>query len=93
MGLDDEFFLGRILLLITYAKVDISDLAVNLNDVLPQVLISYRQSSGTLPGTECEVIEELALTETLKLMYNVSHLTQIIRTVGGVFVLQVLLEF
>jgi len=75
--LDDEFLLGRILLLLTYAKLDIArlveghDLAANMNSAVRRhsAGCSKKKADENSPNP----MEELALTEVLKLMYNVTH--------------------
>jgi len=75
--LDDEFLLGRILFLLTYAKLDISglvgghDLAANMNSAIRRH--SSRCSKRKQGGSSPDPMEELALTEILKLMHNVTH--------------------
>ncbi|RPB21639.1 hypothetical protein L211DRAFT_862950 [Terfezia boudieri ATCC MYA-4762] len=75
--LDDEFLLGRILLLLTYAKLDIAglvgghDLAANMNSAVRRH--STRCSKRKESESPLDPMEELALTEILKLMYNITH--------------------
>ncbi|KAF8475846.1 guanine nucleotide exchange factor [Kalaharituber pfeilii] len=75
-SLDDEFLLGRILLLITYVKVDVKrlleeqNLAEHLNNAIQRHSKRYSKAKASKTPSP---MEDLALAESLKLLFNVTH--------------------
>ncbi|KAI0126924.1 guanine nucleotide exchange factor [Xylariales sp. AK1849] len=71
---DDEFLVSRLIFLTTYANANLEDLIDkhHLADIIIKNLERHvkRQNDGKAP---VDPMEEMALVETLKLLFNISH--------------------
>ncbi|KAF2657895.1 hypothetical protein K491DRAFT_714025 [Lophiostoma macrostomum CBS 122681] len=79
-NIDDEFLLARILFLMTYETnlhyddlVDKNQLAESINDALARHAKRYSKSSRRHSQTPQYSMELMALSETLKLLFNITH--------------------
>lgn len=75
---DDEFLVSRILFLLTYnTKVNLEELIANyqLADSINQHVAGHakRMSKSTRRRSNTSPMEEMALVETLKLMFNITY--------------------
>ncbi|KAL3958992.1 guanine nucleotide exchange factor synembryn [Purpureocillium lilacinum] len=76
---DNEFLISRVLFLATYGtKLGLDDLIDqhSLADNIIDNLNRHAKILSTKPKTNVDPMEEMALGETLKLMFNVSHFCQ-----------------
>ncbi|KAF7561945.1 hypothetical protein G7046_g2190 [Stylonectria norvegica] len=73
---DDEFLLSRVLFLSTYApNVDLEDLIEkhNLAKNIADNLARHAKQLSSTSKSRAEPMQDMALVETLKLMFNVTH--------------------
>ncbi|ORY04127.1 guanine nucleotide exchange factor [Clohesyomyces aquaticus] len=79
-NIDDEFLLSRILFLMTYDTtldyeklVNEQQLAESINLALARHSKKYSKSARRLSQTQAHPMELMALSETLKLVFNITH--------------------
>lgn len=71
---DDSFLLSRVLLVSTYAKIDIPKL-IEEHDLVGAVTANLARHAEALdaPPTPQNMMQEMGLNETLRLLFNVTH--------------------
>jgi hypothetical protein len=71
---DDEFLISRIIFLTTYANANTEELIdkYHLADIINKNLERHAKQQST-GKSMVEPMEEMALTETVKLLFNISH--------------------
>ncbi|CAN8100871.1 unnamed protein product [Discula destructiva] len=73
---DDEFLVGRVIFLTTYGtNVDLTKLIddYGLSDTVIAKLANHANLATTSAKGQADPMQEMALAETLKLMFNVTH--------------------
>ncbi|ROT43630.1 hypothetical protein SODALDRAFT_348308 [Sodiomyces alkalinus F11] len=75
---DDSFLLSRVLLLVTYAQLDLSTL-IEENDMAGAIAANLNRHAEALdkskPSEPAHPMQDMALDETLRLLFNVTHLS------------------
>ncbi|KAH6657289.1 guanine nucleotide exchange factor [Truncatella angustata] len=71
---DDEFLISRIIFLTTYAKVDLHDL-IDKHHIGEAIIKNLERHAKrvTIGAPSIDPMEGMALIETLKLLFNISH--------------------
>lgn len=75
---DDSFLLSRVLLLVTYARLDISTV-IEENDMAGAIAVNLSRHAEAVDKREssetAHPMQDMALNETLRLLFNVTHLS------------------